>query len=99
MFVIARLINRPATIDELIERGAWPTDDTFDPRSIAAVLTTARARAEESSTGYKYRAASPERQPPRGGGPDRARPLACGATGVRRICCGAADAPARCTPS
>ena len=38
MLVTARLINRRDALAELVERRAWPLEDTFDSRSIAAVL-------------------------------------------------------------
>jgi alpha-glutamyl/putrescinyl thymine pyrophosphorylase clade 1 len=51
MLGIGRWINWPPTLQELIDRGAWPLDDSFDPRSITTVLNDREARGEKVFTG------------------------------------------------
>lgn len=64
MFCIARMINWPDTLAELIEhgKGAWPEGEHWDPEKFLAVLQAREARREKVFTGaYKIPA-------PRGGG-------------------------------
>jgi hypothetical protein len=51
MLCIARQINWPDTLAELIANNAWPLDNTFDPKSITAVLNTRKARGDKVYTG------------------------------------------------
>lgn len=55
MLCIARQINWPDTLTELIARGAWPREATdfrpFDPAFVAAVLNERKARGDKVYTG------------------------------------------------
>lgn len=51
MLCIARQINWPDTLDELINAGAWPSSPTFDPRDITQVLNARKDRGEKVYTG------------------------------------------------
>lgn len=51
MLCIARQINWPDTLAELIAAGAWPVDDGFDPAAMTAGLNRRKARGEKVYTG------------------------------------------------
>lgn len=51
MLCIARQINWPDSLAELIRDGAWPNDEKFDPRTIAEVLNARKTRGEKIYTG------------------------------------------------
>jgi hypothetical protein len=51
MLCIARQINWPATLQELIDRAAWPDQQDFSPAHITAVLNDRKARGEKVYTG------------------------------------------------
>lgn len=57
MLAIARAINWPATLAEMIERGAWPDALGFAPNRLTRVLEERAARSEQVYTGaYMIRA-------------------------------------------
>ena len=59
MLCIARMINWPDTLAELITKGAWPTGLNFDPERMTEVLSERQARGEKVFTGaYKIPAIS-----------------------------------------
>jgi hypothetical protein len=52
MLCITRQVNWPDTLAELIAApGAWPTDESFSPSAMAAVLNARKARGEKVYTG------------------------------------------------
>jgi hypothetical protein len=51
MLCIARQINWPDTLDELIAECAWPLDDGFEPAQITRVLNARKVRGEKVYTG------------------------------------------------
>ena len=51
MLCIARQINWPDTLAELIAEQAWPLDETFAPASMTAILNTRKARGDKVYTG------------------------------------------------
>lgn len=51
MLCIARQINWPDTIAELIAERAWPMDEDFDPSRIAHVLNARKQRGDKIYTG------------------------------------------------
>jgi hypothetical protein len=51
MLCIARQINWPDTLAELIERGAWPLDEGFAPGDLTLVLNERKERGEKVYTG------------------------------------------------
>jgi len=51
MLCVARQINWPATLTELISSGAWPDHETFDPAQITTILNDRKARGEKVYTG------------------------------------------------
>lgn len=51
MLCIARQINWPDTLAELISEGAWPSSEAFDPAKMTAVLNDRKARGEKVYTG------------------------------------------------
>jgi 5-hmdU DNA kinase-like protein len=51
MLCIARQINWPDTLAELIGSNAWPVDDSFNPAAMTAVLNGRKARGEKLYTG------------------------------------------------
>jgi hypothetical protein len=51
MLCIARQINWPETLAELIESNAWPSDDRFAPADITAVLNVRKALGAKVYTG------------------------------------------------
>lgn len=70
MLCIARQINWPATLKELIDSEAWPTNDDFKPYWLANVLNARKARGEKVFTGAYITAA------PSGRGEDKASYIA-----------------------
>jgi alpha-glutamyl/putrescinyl thymine pyrophosphorylase clade 1 len=64
MLCIARQINWPDTLQELIEGKswcAWPLDDDFDPSSMAQALSARKDRGEKVYTGAYMISAPPEK--------------------------------------
>lgn len=62
MLCIARQINWPDTLAELIDNyGAWPSDDTFHPANMVAVMNDRAARGEKVWTGA-YMISAPSRK-------------------------------------
>ncbi len=60
MLCIARQINWPATLAELMHAGdAWPDEPLFDPASMARVLNARQARGEKLYTGAYMISAPP----------------------------------------
>lgn len=51
MLCIARQINWPPTLLELIEMNVWPSDKAFNPRHITGVLNDRKDRGEKVYTG------------------------------------------------
>lgn len=51
MLCIARQINWPDTLAELIAAKAWPLDSTFAPAQITAILNARKARGDKVYTG------------------------------------------------
>ncbi len=51
MLCIARQINWPDTLAELISAEAWPLDDRFDPAQITTALNARKGRGEKVYTG------------------------------------------------
>jgi hypothetical protein len=51
MLCIARQINWPAALEELIRQKAWPIDSDFSPSLITSVLNTRKARGDKVYTG------------------------------------------------
>jgi len=51
MLCIARQINWPDTLEELINAFAWPSDPEFDPRNITAVLNKRKLCGQKIYTG------------------------------------------------
>jgi len=51
MMVIARLINWPDTLSELITTSAWPRGDDFDPQELGTVLNLRKERGDKVYTG------------------------------------------------
>ncbi len=51
MLCIARQINWPDTLAELIAAKAWPVDDDFQPSQITAVLNARKGRGDKVYTG------------------------------------------------
>ena len=51
MLCIARQINWPDTLADLIFSGAWPNDEKFDPREITMVLNRRKDRGDKVYTG------------------------------------------------
>lgn len=51
MLCIARQINWPATLAEMIERQAWPTNPDFSPALMTVVLNDRKSRGEKIYTG------------------------------------------------
>lgn len=51
MLCIARQVNWPGTLAELIERAAWPSNPAFTPAMITTVLNDRKARGEKVYTG------------------------------------------------
>jgi hypothetical protein len=51
MLCIARQINWPDTLEELIEKRTWPHENGFNPSGITAVLNHRKARGEKIYTG------------------------------------------------
>lgn len=51
MLCIARQINWPATLEELISKEAWPSNPAFKPAMISKVLMDRKARGEKVYTG------------------------------------------------
>jgi hypothetical protein len=59
MLAIARYINHPPTLKELIDEGAWPLGEDFEPSHMTEVLDARKARGEQVYTGaYMIRAES-----------------------------------------
>jgi DNA polymerase len=56
MFALARIVNHRATLEELIAKGAWPVDESFDPKSIADVLNE-RAKRGDANRSSAYHTA------------------------------------------
>ncbi len=64
MLCVARQINWPDTLAELIEQEAWPTRRGFRPEHMTEVLEARRARGEKIETGaYLIRAESDRNVP------------------------------------
>jgi hypothetical protein len=59
MLCIARQINWPDTLAELIARDAWPLDHGFEPARITAVLNDRKSRGEKVYTGAYMISAPP----------------------------------------
>ncbi len=51
MLCIARQINWPGTLAELIDRRAWPVDEAYEPSSMTAVLNERKSRGNKIYTG------------------------------------------------
>lgn len=51
MLAIARQINWPATLAELIIKGVWPTDEYFNPSFMTEALNARKGRGEKVYTG------------------------------------------------
>lgn len=51
MLCIGRQINWPATLEELMGRGAWPYAEDFEPSNMRRVLNERKARGEKVYTG------------------------------------------------
>lgn len=51
MLCIARQINWPDTLADLIENGAWPDSGLFDPREITMILNRRKDRGDKVYTG------------------------------------------------
>jgi hypothetical protein len=51
MLCIARQINWPDTLADLIFNGAWPSSDAFDPREMTLVLNRRKQRGDKVYTG------------------------------------------------
>ncbi len=51
MLCIARQINWPDTLEDLIFNGAWPDRDIFDPREMTIVLNRRKDRGDKVYTG------------------------------------------------
>lgn len=81
MLCIARQINWPDTLAELIWNGAWPLDDSFRPAQITEVLNGRKGRGDKVYTGAYMISA------PSGKGNDKQRYIAelvLGALWLRR---------------
>ena len=81
MLCIARQINWPATLTELINRGAWPNNPAFKPSLMTAVLNDRKERGEKVYTGA-YMISAPSKK-----GADKQAYIAenvCGALWLRR---------------
>jgi hypothetical protein len=64
MLAIARQINRPETLKELMDVGDWPFTDDFLPGGLGVALQNRKNRGEPVYTGaYMIRAESDERKP------------------------------------
>lgn len=64
MLAVARYINWPPTLAELIEEKAWPDNDAFTPELMTEALEARRARGEKIETGaYMIRAESDPKAP------------------------------------
>lgn len=61
MLCIARQINWPDTLTELIQRSAWPHVDNFEPSMITLVLEDRKRRGEKIYTGA-YMISAPSRK-------------------------------------
>src|SRR5665213_60223 len=59
MLCIARQINWPPAIDDLIGTMAWPSDCVFHPRHITAVLNERKAAGQKIYTGAYMISAPP----------------------------------------
>lgn len=59
MLCIARQINWPETLSELIFNGAWPVSGAFDPREITTVLNRRKDRGDKVYTGAYMISAPP----------------------------------------
>ena len=51
MLCVARQINWPETLADLIENGAWPNGDLFDPGDITIILNRRKDRGDKVYTG------------------------------------------------
>lgn len=81
MLCIARQINWPPTLAELIARNTWPTNDSFNPQSMTTVLRQRMACGEKVYTGA-YMISAPKEK-----GADKAAYIAeqvCGDLWARR---------------
>ncbi len=59
MLAIARTLNHPPTLTELIARGAWPDTNDFEPEAMTAILDERKERGDQVYTGaYMIRAES-----------------------------------------
>lgn len=61
MLCIARQINWPDTLTELIAADAWPSSEKFEPSQITAVLSRRRSRGDKIYTGAYMISAPPAR--------------------------------------
>ncbi len=61
MLCIARQINWPETLAELIADRAWPLDDGFSPEAITILLNARKARGAKVYTGAYMISAPPEK--------------------------------------
>lgn len=51
MLCISRVVNWPDTLTDLIDQGAWPVNDDFDPRSMTEVLNARCKSGRKTYTG------------------------------------------------
>lgn len=64
MLAIARYINWPETLRELMDEGAWPSEPGWEPADMTPILEARKSRGEKVETGaYMIRAESdPEKE-------------------------------------